>query len=138
MHDATKKLQIIAQSIAAPGSEPDAQGVIEIVCADLAAMLSFYEQLGFSVARRTGPFAVLIGFGIRIFVAEDSAAITGKRWINLRILVPDVDVVWRCIKELDASVVHGIADRFYGLRDFVVRDPSGFDIRFAQVARRES
>jgi hypothetical protein len=29
--------------------------------------------------------------------------------------------------------MHPIGDRFYGLRDFTLADPSGFEIRFAQA-----
>ena len=123
----------IAQSYVAPGTELDAQGVPEIVGINLDASLLFYEAIGFRTERRTGPFAVMNGFGMRVFLAEDPSAMTGQRWTNIRIVVPDVDVIWECVAELGLPIVHSIADRPYGLRDFVVRDPSGFEIRFAQV-----
>lgn len=88
-------LQTIAQSRIPLDTELDAQGVIEIVAPDLNAMLSFYEALGFRVERRTGPFAVLSGFGMRIFLAENPGATTGKRWANVRVVVPDVDLIWK-------------------------------------------
>lgn len=133
MSGARQRLEAIAQSRLAPGTEFDAQGVAEIVGVDLEAMLSFYRSLGFRVDRRTGPFAVLSGFGMRIFLAESADAPTYNRWVNLRIIVPDVDSVWECINAIGVHVVHPVADRPWGLRDFVVGDPSGFEIRFAQA-----
>lgn len=135
MSDPDDTLWNIAQSLSAPGTESNAQGVVEIVGADLDAMLAFYQPLGFRVERRTGPFAVLNGYGIRIFVAENAAAPRDNRWSNIRIIVDDVDLIWRCANEIGLPVVHGIADHPYGLRVFVVGDPTGFQIRFAQEIR---
>ena len=73
------------------------------------------------------------GYGMRVFLAQDSNAVIGKRWTNVRIVVPDVDLIWECVKPLGLPIVHIVADRPYGLRDFVLADPSGLEIRFAQV-----
>lgn len=113
--------------------EHEAQGVVEIVGPDIERSLAFYTALGFTIERRTGPFAVLIGFDVRLFLAENHDAPTDKRWTNLRIIVADVDAVWERVNRLGLSIRHPIGDRFYGLRDFVLVDPSGFEIRFAQV-----
>ena len=126
-------LRELAQSFIAPGTERDAQGVVEIVGVDLAALLEFYETIGFRTERRTGAFAVVSGFGIRVFLAENANATVGKRWTNIRIVVPDVDAIWERATGLGLPVVNAIGDRPYGLRDFVLTDPAGFEIRFAQV-----
>lgn len=133
MSDPILTLSVIAQSRVALDTELDAQGVVEIVGVNLDAMLSFYEALGFRVERRTGPFAVLNGFGMRVFLAENPNALTGMRWTNVRIVVSNVDLIWDCVNAIGLQVGNVIADRSYGLRDFVVVDPSGFEIRFAQV-----
>lgn len=133
MIDAQQKLEILAQSRSAPDTELDAQGVVEIVGSDLEALLSFYRALGFRIERRTGAFAVLKGFGMRVFVAESADAPNYNRWVNLRIIVPDVDMVWTCVNAIGLRIVHSVTDRSYGLRDFVLSDPGGFEIRFAQV-----
>ncbi|MHB8912791.1 MAG: VOC family protein [Lysobacter sp.] len=112
--------------------EHEAQGVVEIVGPDIERSLAFYAALGFTIERRTGPFAVLIGFGVRLFLAENHDAPTDGRWTNLRIIVADIDAVWERVNRLGLSIRHPIGDRFYGLRDFVLADPSGFEIRFAQ------
>ncbi|MEO5626291.1 MAG: VOC family protein [Dokdonella sp.] len=133
MRSPQETLEVIAQSCVAPGTELDAQGVVEIVGVNLEAMLSFYKTLGFRVDRRTGPFAVLSGFGMRVFLAENTDAPTNKRWSNVRVVVPDVDLIWECVNRIGLPVVHSITDRPYGLRDFVIEDPGGFEVRFAQV-----
>lgn len=116
---------------AGPGSG-FAQGVVEVVGLDLERSLAFYLSLGFELLRRTGPFAVIHWQGQRLLLAEDANAAAGKRWTNLRIMVADVDAIWKRVNELGLPCVNPIGDRFYGLRDFVVADPDGFDIRFAQ------
>ena len=126
-------LHTLAQSSVVPGTELDAQGVVEIVGVDLNALLVFYEAIGFRTERRTGPFAVVSGFGMRVFLAENPNALVAKRWANIRIVVPDVALIWERVKSLGLLIVSAIGDRPYGIRDFVVADPCGFEIRFAQV-----
>ena len=112
--------------------ERTAQGVVEIVGPDLDRALAFYTALDFCVERRTGDFAVVNRRGCRLFLVENRNAPTGKRWTNLRIVVDDVDAVWMRANELGLPIVVAIGDRPYGLRDFTLADPSGFEIRFAQ------
>lgn len=133
MGDAIHRLTALAQTQAAPDDELHAQGVAEVVGTNIEASLSFYKALGFRIERRTGPFAVINGYGIRIFLAENAAAPTSNRWVNVRIVVSDVDLIWSCVCEIGLPIAHAIADRPYGLRDFVLKDPSGFEVRFAQV-----
>lgn len=123
----------VAQAQTAPDDELHQQGVIEVVGPDLEASLAFYGALGFRIERRTGPFAVINGFGVRIFLAEDAAAPTSNRWVNIRIVVPDVSVVWSAVRDLGLPVAHTLGERPWGLKDFVLRDPSGFEVRFAEV-----
>jgi len=56
---------------------------------------------------------------------------------NVRVMVPNVDQCWSLANELGAPIILPIADRYYGLRDFIISDPDGFGVRFAsQLARR--
>jgi len=48
-------------------------------------------------------------------------------------MVPDVDDHWRLANEIGARIIAPIADRYYGLRDFIIADPDGFGVRFASV-----
>ena len=115
------------------GGEGFAQGIVEIVGPDLDRSLAFYLSLGFKLLRRTGGFAVVDWKGQRLFLAEDPHAPVMARWTNLRIMIDDVEAVWKRTLALGITPVHPIGDRFYGLRDFKLADPSGFEIRFAQA-----
>ncbi|HVI60177.1 MAG TPA: VOC family protein [Luteimonas sp.] len=116
----------------APGGEGFAQGVVEIVCPDLERSLAFYLSLGFGLLRRSGPFAVVHWRGQRLFLAEKPDMPAAPRRVNLRIMVDDVDALWEHVLALGVAPAHPIGDRYYGLRDFTLADPSGFEIRFAQ------
>ena len=116
------------------GMDDYAQGVIEVVGPDLEASLAFYRAIGFELARRSGGFAVLHRQGQRLFVAEDANVPTAPRWISLRLMTDDVDALHEQLRERGVAIVHPLGDRPYGLREFVVRDPNGLDIRFSQPA----
>jgi uncharacterized glyoxalase superfamily protein PhnB len=65
---------------------------------------------------------------------SETAAHRGA-FIDVRIVVEDVDALYtRCV-EASVPIVHDIADRPYGLRDFIIRDPNGFRLRFAAPLR---
>lgn len=114
-------------------AENQAQGVLEIVGPDLEALLRFYLDLGFVLERRSGDFAVVHWHGTRLFLAGNPQAPVRECWSSLRILVQDVDALWRQAQRRGLPVTGPIADRAYGLRDFVLVDPAGHGLRFAQV-----
>lgn len=120
------------QIIGSP-NELTAQSVVEVVVPDLGAVLEFYRSLGFAVERETPTFVTLRWGGAFLFIAQNPNATSAPRWTNVRIVVADVDVIWERVKALQLQVGSPIADRPYGLRDFTVRDPAGFEIRFAEV-----
>ena len=113
--------------------ELSAQGVIEVVVPDLSAALHFYRHLGFNVERETPTFVTLRWEGTLLFIAQNADATIAPRWASLRIVVADVNAVWARVMQLQLPIGTSIADRAYGLRDFTVKDPAGFEIRFAQV-----
>jgi catechol 2,3-dioxygenase-like lactoylglutathione lyase family enzyme len=115
------------------GGQGYAQGIVEIVGPDLDRSITFYLSIGFELLRRTDGFAVVHWQGQRLFLAENVHAPVAPRWTNLRIMVDDVDALWRRTTALGITPMHPIGDRFYGLRDFTLADPSGFEIRFAQA-----
>jgi uncharacterized glyoxalase superfamily protein PhnB len=55
---------------------------------------------------------------------------------NIRIMVPNVDHYCKLAKEIEAQIVIPIADRYYGLRDFIISDPDGFGVRFATSSQK--
>jgi catechol 2,3-dioxygenase-like lactoylglutathione lyase family enzyme len=119
------------------------QLVTEILVADISRSVAFYRRLGFELARDAGDFVELSWEGHLLFLAELSAfgdasgaALPGRPAFppaNVRVMVPDVDRHWRLANELSAEIAVPIDDREYGLRDFTIRDPDGFGIRFASL-----
>lgn len=115
--------------------ELKAQGVLEVVVPDIGAALAFYRRLGFTTERETPTFVTLRWDTTLLFVAQNSDATTAPRWASLRIIVPDVDAIWSHLLQQQLPVSVPIGDRPYGLRDFTVKDPAGFEIRFAQILK---
>ena len=110
-----------------------AQGVVEIVGPDLDRSLAFYLEIGFTLLRRNDDFAVVVWQGQRLFLAENRHAPTAPRWVNLRIMVDDVDALAGRLAALGIAPLNPPADRHYGLRDMVLEDPRGFHVRFPQA-----
>ena len=119
------------------------QLVTEIVVRDIQRSTRFYRQLGFRVLRDASDFVELTWEDHQLYITELSAYHEINREeielldlpnfpvANIRIMVPNVDHYWKRAKEIGAKVVIPIADRYYGLRDFIISDPDGFGIRFA-------
>jgi catechol 2,3-dioxygenase-like lactoylglutathione lyase family enzyme len=119
------------------------QLVTEIVVMDIQRSTRFYRQLGFKVLRDAGDFVELTWEDHQLYIAELSAyhEINSEEMelpyppkfpiANIRIMVPNVDHYWKLAKEMGAQIVIPIADRYYGLRDFIISDPDGFGVRFA-------
>ncbi len=114
--------------------ENESQGVVEVVGPDLEALLGFYLSIGFELERRSGDFAVVHWRDTRLFLAQNPHAPVRECWSSIRIMVEDVDALWRESNRLQLEIGAPIADRPYGLRDFVLVDPAGFGLRFAQVS----
>jgi catechol 2,3-dioxygenase-like lactoylglutathione lyase family enzyme len=119
------------------------QLVTEIVVRDIQRSTKFYIELGFKVNRDAGDFVELTWEDHQLYIAELSAyheipnddvklpEPSQFPLANIRIMVPNVDDYWKLAKEMRAQIVIPIADRHYGLRDFLISDPDGFGVRFA-------
>ena len=62
---------------------------------------------------------------------ERSAQAPCHRSRQFRVMVPDVDQIWQRVSDLAPRIIVPIDDRHYGLRDFTILDPDGFELRFA-------
>src|SRR5690242_18570897 len=113
--------------------DPTEQLVVELLVKDLTRSLAFYRALGFDVLRADERFAVLAWENHRLFLdqRDDLPSPPPTPAMNVRVMVPNVDRAWARVNELGLPVVAPIADRPYGLRDFTIRDPDGFGVRFA-------
>jgi catechol 2,3-dioxygenase-like lactoylglutathione lyase family enzyme len=121
--------------------EPTEQLVTEIVVKDIQRSVRFYRLLGFALLRDGGDFVELTWEDHRLFLAEPSAihevdpvessAVPQFPRANVRVMVSNVDDYWQRVSEIGARIILPIADRYYGLRDFIIADPDGFGVRFA-------
>ena len=111
------------------------QLVVEVTVRNLDRSLALYTALGFALERRDGGFAALRWGDRRLFLDEraDLPGLPGPSRANIRIVVADVDAIWARVQSLGLTIDRPIADRHYGLRDFTVRDPDGFGLRFAST-----
>ena len=125
---------------------PTEQLVTEIVVRDMKRSSDFYRGLGFELLRDGGDFVELGWEDHRLFLAALSAfhgigdvelpARPAFPLANVRVMVPHVDDYWKLASEIGAPVIVPIADRYYGLRDFVIADPDGFGVRFASPLQK--
>lgn len=122
---------------------------VELFVPDVAEAVAFYTgNLGFSLVRSDpGPgnsisFA-FTALGSAVFMFMDERFLTGKHapggprgeGIDIRLMVDDVDALYIQCREAGMTLLNPIGDREYGLRDFIVRDPWGFRLRFASPLR---
>ena len=121
--------------------DPTEQLVSEFLVSDIRRSTEFYRRLGFQLVRDGGDFVELVWDDHRLFLAEPSAFhdVVRADWpvrptlplANVRVMVPNVNDYWTLANEIGAQIILPIADRYYGLRDFIIADPDGFGVRFA-------
>jgi catechol 2,3-dioxygenase-like lactoylglutathione lyase family enzyme len=124
------------------GNEPFVTVAPEFFVRDIQASAAFYQRLGFSALRQEPGFAVMgLGAAHVLLAAEGMASsswlASGPRGVglNIRIMVDDADAAFERASDAGARLVSPIADRDYGLRDFIIADPDGFLLRFAAPVR---
>lgn len=123
--------------------------VPELLCSDMARSIAFYRDvLGFKILyeRPEESFAYMDLGGASIMLEQESDYwFTGKlerpygHGINFEIGVDDVDALYRRVKAADVTLFREIEERWYrrddqevGNRQFLVQDPDGYLLRFAQ------
>ena len=121
----------------------------EISCADFEKSLSFYTDiLGFKIEyqRPEHQFAFLSHQGSQIMLSQVSDVWkTGEfeypfgRGINFQMLVDDIDKIIASLRAQAYPLMVEPEDSWYrvehelvGLREFLVMDPDGYALRFAQ------
>jgi uncharacterized glyoxalase superfamily protein PhnB len=104
---------------------------------NLAVSASYYlEKLGFQRDFQVegweflslGDFHVMLGE----CVDEVPAVATGNHSYFAHVLVADVDSLFRDMRARGATILADVADKPWGLREFVVATPDGHRICFAQ------
>ena len=129
----------------------------ELSCSNITTSLFFYtEILGFTIQyqRKEDGFAMLERQGSRIMLDElRTHSVTGsdRNWIsapleipfgrgmNLEIKTDKVDELYDRVQKLGAPIFWPIEEKWYraddveiGNRQFIVLDPDGYMLRFAQ------
>jgi uncharacterized glyoxalase superfamily protein PhnB len=124
------------------GNEPFVTVAPEFFVRDVEASVTFYQLLGFAVLRQEPDFAVVALGYAHVLLAADAFAdpkwlASGPRSVglNIRIMVDDADAAFARASDAGARLVSPIADRDYGLRDFIIADLDGFLLRFAAPVR---
>jgi len=120
---------------------PTEQLVTEVIVSNIRRSVDFYVRLGFRLLRDDGAFVELSWEDHRFFL--DEQPVSGETHLaqplshlgfsraNIRVMVPNVDEYWKLANENGAPITTPVADRDYGLRDFIIADPDGFGVRFA-------
>jgi catechol 2,3-dioxygenase-like lactoylglutathione lyase family enzyme len=123
----------------------------ELFVPDVDASLRFYvDTLGFKLIRTDPPgegphtFALLM-LGEAVFMlaherlaGDETRPRPGERRgraIHVRVMVPDVDAMYERVRTKGVRIRVPVADREYGLRDFIIQDADGYDLRFAAPVR---
>jgi catechol 2,3-dioxygenase-like lactoylglutathione lyase family enzyme len=130
--------------------------VPEFTVSSLEHSLRFYLAVGFSVRFRRDepPFAYLELGQAQLMLEQEHAQGWNiepldrplGRGVNFQIEVPDANNVLAALDRLGIRPLHGIKDNWYsvaelqqeGQREFLVQDPDGYLMRFAQYLGQRS
>jgi len=109
------------------------QLVVVLYVRDIRKSREFLEGFGFKVVRDERVFMELRWETSLLFLEErEEGPPSGSHPVgNIRVMVPNVDDYWALARKLGARIANPIADRSYGLRDFVIIGSDGLNLRFA-------
>ena len=104
---------------------------------DVRRTVEWYQRIGFTLRGTNEPdgvmdWATLVFVNSEVMFTEGGRASTeDRREVDLYVRVEDVDAVYQRLKDWTEVRVE-LNDTFYGMREFIVRDPNGFWITFGQ------
>jgi uncharacterized glyoxalase superfamily protein PhnB len=104
--------------------------------ADLRATLDWYTAVGFTVVGTHADDGVVdwaqLAFGEgRVMFNAGGCVSENRREVDLYVHAERVDELFARIRE-KVVVIEPPHDTFYGMRDFIVQDPSGFWVTFGE------
>jgi uncharacterized glyoxalase superfamily protein PhnB len=107
---------------------------------DFALSQQFYRDLGFELAWSDDNLASLY-HGNSSFLLQNFYNAEHAGNFMMHLLVNDVDAWWRRVQDRGIAAKYGVmaeppADRSWGLRDFVLVDPTGVLWRIGQTISR--
>jgi uncharacterized glyoxalase superfamily protein PhnB len=102
--------------------------------------IAFYRDvLGFECVSSTDGWATMGSSGVEVMLALPNAhlpftkpVLTGSLYFN----TDDVDAFWERLKD-QCEVVYPIEDFAYGMREFAIRDNSGYLLQFGEQIEAE-
>ena len=103
--------------------------------------IEFYRDLlGFACVNRINGWATLLNYDVEIMIALPNAHVpfekpqfTGSLYMKL----DDVDALWQRVKD-NVTVVYPIENFYYGMREFAIRDNSGYMLQFGSEIKDPS
>ena len=105
---------------------------------DVQSTIDWYQGIGFTVNRTYGSDGKGLSFAILSFGTTQVMFNQGgrpsserRREVDLYTYTDDVDTLYTKLKDR-VDVVEGLHDTFYGMREFIIRDPNRFWITFGQ------
>jgi catechol 2,3-dioxygenase-like lactoylglutathione lyase family enzyme len=106
-----------------------------IVCTDLEETLSFYEErLGFVREWSWGnppTDAGMIRDGVRLYFNHNPQLARLMQGAEISLNVDPVDALYQEHRRRGAPIEHEIRDEPWGSREYHVRDPDGYVLRFS-------
>jgi len=107
---------------------------------DVRATAGWYEGIGFSIEKTYGnghgglSFAILsFGYTQVMFNQGGKPSSQWRREVDLYIYTTEVDEIFENLKDR-VEVIEEPNDRFYGMREFIIRDINRFWVTFGQVS----
>ncbi|HKV36960.1 MAG TPA: VOC family protein [Pyrinomonadaceae bacterium] len=106
---------------------------------DVRATVEWYQNIGFEVVATYGDgtgenfsFAI-VSFGTTrvMFNCEGEPSDKGRREVDLYVYTDNVDELYQTLKDR-VDVIDSPCDRFYGMRELIIRDLNRFWITFGQ------
>ena len=110
---------------------------------DVRATVEWYQSIGFTVIETYGDdgdglsFAVLsFGSSRVMFNSGGQSSSSHRRDIDLYVYTSNVDEIYERLKDR-VEVIEGPHDKFYGMREFLIRDLNRFWMTFGQTSYSE-
>ena len=110
---------------------------------DVRATAAWYETLGFTLTdtyEDDGEMSwARLSFGSGAFMLNAGGRITAadRREVDLYVETDNVSALYASIKDRRVKVVMPIETKFYGMREFIIRDINGFWITFGEPWPRD-
>lgn len=106
---------------------------------DVRATVDWYKDFGFTLTDSVEEDGELssallsLGDSELMFNAGGQSSSSERRDVDLYVYAENVDDLYHRVKDR-ADVVEGVHDTFYGMREFIIRDPNRFWVTFGQDA----